>query len=215
MDGDRDKGKALIAEMMKLITNSSYGWMITNKEMHHDIVYVDESETSTEIIDNHFYDMTELPDGYYEVEKTKKKINLDLPIHIGVFILNYAKLRMLKFYYDFLDYYLSRDDFQIMDVDTDSNYLGITAENVEDLIKLELEEQFEGEQHNYSANLVNWDLAIFANFANSANLANWVLAIFANFTNSANLANWALAIFINFANSANFTNFAIPKSENI
>ena len=134
LEGDRDKDKALIAEMSKLIGNSSYGRMITNKEKHHDIVYVDESEIGTEIIDNHFYDMTELPDGYYEVEKTKKKINLDLPIHIGVFILNYAKLRMLEFYYDFLDYYLSREDFEILEMDTDSNYLGITAENVEDLI---------------------------------------------------------------------------------
>ena len=51
--------------------------------------------------------MTKLPDGYYEVEKTKKKINLDLPIHIGVFILNYAKLRMLKLYYNCVDKYLS------------------------------------------------------------------------------------------------------------
>ena len=66
--------------------------------------------------------------GYYEVEKTKKKINLDLPIHIGVFILNYAKLRMLEFYYDFLDYYLHHEDFEILEMDTDSNYLGITAE---------------------------------------------------------------------------------------
>ena len=102
---------------------------------------------STEIIDNHFYDMTELPDDYYEVEKTKKKINLDLPIHIGVFILNYAKLRMLEFYYNFLDYYLPREDIQIIKMDTDSNYLGITAENVEDLIKPE--EQFEREKHNW------------------------------------------------------------------
>ena len=100
-EGDRDKDRALIAEMSKLIGNSSYGRMVTNKEKHHDIVYVNESEISTEIIDNHFNDMTELPDGCYEVEKTKKKINLDLPIHIGVFILNYAKLRMLEFYYDF------------------------------------------------------------------------------------------------------------------
>ena len=149
LEGDRDKDKALIAEMSKLIRNSSYGRMITNKEKHHDIVYVDESEISTEIIDNHFYDMTELPDGYYEVEKTKKKINLDLPIHIGVFILNYAKLCMLEFYYDFLDYYLSREDFQILEMDTDSNYLGITAENVEDLIKPELKEQFEREKPNW------------------------------------------------------------------
>ena len=101
LEEDRDKDKARIAEMSKLIGNSSYRRMIANKEKHHDIVYVDESQISTEIIDNHFYNMTDLPDGYYEVEKTKKKINLDLPIHIGVFILNYAKLRMFEFYYDF------------------------------------------------------------------------------------------------------------------
>ena len=149
LEGDCNKDKALIAEMSKLIGNSSYGQMITNKKMHHDIVCVNESEISTEIIDNHFYDMTELPDGYYEVEKMKKKTNLDLPIHISVFILNYAKLRMPEFYYDFLDYYLSREDFQIMEMDTDSNYLGITAENVEELIKPKLKEQLENEKHNW------------------------------------------------------------------
>ena len=79
LEGDHDKDIALIAEMSKLIGNSSCRRMITNKEKHHDIVYVDESEISTEIIDNHFYNMTELPDGYYEVEKTKKKINLTSP----------------------------------------------------------------------------------------------------------------------------------------
>ena len=93
--------------------------------------------------------MSELPDGYYKVEKTKKEINLDLPIHIGVFILNCAKPRMLEFYYDFLDYYLFREDFQILEMDTDSNYLGITAENVEYLIKPELKKQFEREKHNW------------------------------------------------------------------
>ena len=97
LEGDRDKDKALIAEASKLIGNSLYGQMITNKEKHHNIVYIDESEISTEIIDNQFYDMTELPDGCYEVEKWKKKISLDLSIHICVFILNYAKLHMLEF----------------------------------------------------------------------------------------------------------------------
>ena len=63
LDGDHDKDKALIAETMKLIGTSSYGKLITNKEKHHDIIYVNESEIGTEIMDNHFYDMTELPDG--------------------------------------------------------------------------------------------------------------------------------------------------------
>ena len=68
LDGDRDKDKALIAETMKLIGNSSYGKLITKKEKHHDIVYVDESEIGAEIMDKHFYGLTELPNGYYEVE---------------------------------------------------------------------------------------------------------------------------------------------------
>ena len=149
LEGDRDKDKALIAEMSKLIGNSSYGRMITNKEKHHDIVYVSESEISTEIIDNHFYNMTELPDGYYEVEKTKKKINLDLPIHIGIFILNYAKLQMLEFYYDFLDYYLSHKDFEYGEMDTDSAYMAISGDSFEESIKPDLREEFENDKHNW------------------------------------------------------------------
>ena len=100
-------------------------------------------------MDEHFFNLTELPDGYYEVEKTKKKINLDLPIHPGVFILNYAKLRMREFCYDFLDYYLYREDFEILETDTDNNYLGISGENVENLIKPELREEFEQNKHNW------------------------------------------------------------------
>ena len=34
-------------------------------------------------------------------------------------------------------------------MDTDSNYFGITAENVEDLIKPELSEEFVGNKHNW------------------------------------------------------------------
>ena len=92
LEGDRDKNKALIAEMSKLIGNSSYGRMITDKEKHHDIVYVDESEISTEIIDNHFYNMTELLDGYYEVEKTKKKLTLTFPFTMVSVVVLWALL---------------------------------------------------------------------------------------------------------------------------
>ena len=42
LDSDRDKDNALIAETMKLIGNSSYGKLITNKEKHLNIVYVNE-----------------------------------------------------------------------------------------------------------------------------------------------------------------------------
>ena len=92
LDEDHDKDKALVTETMKLIGNSSYGKLITNKEKHLDIVSVDESKIGTKIMDKHFYGLTEPPDEYYQVEKTKNKIILDLPIHLSVFILNYTKL---------------------------------------------------------------------------------------------------------------------------
>ena len=149
LDGDRDKDKALIAETMKLIGNSSYGKLITNKEKHHDIVYFDESEIGAEIMDEHFCGLTELPNGYYEVEKTKQRIILDLPIHLGVFILNYAKLRMLEFYYDCVDKYLSREDFEYSEMDTDSAYMAISGDNFESLIKPDLREEFEKDKHNW------------------------------------------------------------------
>ena len=98
---------------------------------------------------NIFVNLTELPDNCYKVEKTKKKINLNLPIHLDVFILNYAKLQMLKFYCNVFCYYLHCEDSEVLEMDTDNNYLGITAKNVEDLIKPELHEEFERNKHNW------------------------------------------------------------------
>ena len=54
-------------------------------------MHVNEPEIGIGIMDNHFHNLTEVPDGYYEVENLKRKINLNLPIHLGVFILNYAR----------------------------------------------------------------------------------------------------------------------------
>lgn len=54
----------------------------------------------------------------------------------------YAKLRMLPFYYDFMDKYLDRSDFQMCEMDTDSAYIAIAGESVESLVKPELKAEF-------------------------------------------------------------------------
>ena len=79
----------------------------------------------------------------------KQKIILDLPIHVGVFFLNYAKLRMLKFYYDCVDKYLFREDFEYSEMDTDSAYMEISGDSFEALIKPDLREEFENDKHNW------------------------------------------------------------------
>ncbi|KAK3727521.1 hypothetical protein QZH41_009984 [Actinostola sp. cb2023] len=59
----------------------------------------------------------------------------------------YAKLRMLEFYYDFIDKFVDRSDFQYLEMDTDSAYIGISGESLEEVIRPELREQFQEEKH--------------------------------------------------------------------
>ena len=54
-------------------------------------------------------------------------------------ILQGGKLRMLEFYYDCLDYYLDRSDFQLVEVDMDSQYLALSAPIDKNQIDLDLE----------------------------------------------------------------------------
>ena len=72
----------------------------------------------------------------------KKKIKYDLPLHIRFFVYQYAKLRMLAFYYDFLDKYLDRQDYQYIEMDTDSAYIAITGKNLEELVRPQLKYEF-------------------------------------------------------------------------
>ena len=81
-------------------------------------------------------------------QSCKKTIKLNLPIQVGFFVYQYAKLRMLQFYYDFLDKYLDRSDFQMCEMDTDSAYIAIAGESVESLVKPELKAEFEATGRN-------------------------------------------------------------------
>jgi len=57
-----------------------------------------------------------------------------------------AKLRMLEFYYDFLDRYISRRDFELIQMDTDSNYIAISADKLEDIVLPQLRAEFEAKK---------------------------------------------------------------------
>ena len=85
----------------------------------------------------------------FEVQSCKKAIKLNLPLQIGFFVYQNAKLRMLQFYYDFLDKYLDRSDFQYYEMDTDSAYIAIAGESVESLVKPELRHECEQDKANW------------------------------------------------------------------
>ncbi|UMM20086.1 hypothetical protein L5515_015446 [Caenorhabditis briggsae] len=81
--------------------------------------------------------------GVYEVTKRSKKVKQNMALQIACSVYDDSKLNMLKFYYDCVDKYVDRSDFQYIEMDTDSAYMAITGNTLEDLIKPELKEEFE------------------------------------------------------------------------
>ncbi len=67
-----------------------------------------------------FQDIEHVKGRYYMVKMKPHTCNEDVPIALGSFILTMAKQVMLSFYFDFLDKYFDRKDWELVSMDTDS-----------------------------------------------------------------------------------------------
>ena len=101
--GDADPDKSIIADTMKLLGNSAYGKTVTNVDRHRKVTYCTEVGTSLLVGNKRFRQLDVVTDDAYEITSSKARVTYDLPHHIGFFVYQYAKLRMLQFYYDFVD----------------------------------------------------------------------------------------------------------------
>jgi len=127
--GHADSSKALLAEVFKLLGNSAYGKLIEALERQTNVVYTkDEKVVDRALRSAYFEDLEEIGDAY-ELESRKPRITIRRPFQIGIAVYQLAKLRMLEFYYDCLDRYVDRRDFELVAMDTDSNYLAIAGES--------------------------------------------------------------------------------------
>ena len=85
----------------------------------------------------------------YKIECRKPKVNINRPFQVGIVVYQLAKLRMLEFYYDFLDYFLDRRDFELIQMDTDSMYFALVYDKLEEGIKSERRNEFEQEKKEW------------------------------------------------------------------
>ena len=139
--------------MFKLLGNSGYGKMIEALERQTNVVYTkDEKVVDRALRSAYFEDLDELGQAY-ELESRKPRVTIRRPFQVGIAVYQLAKLRMLEFYYDFLDKYISRKDFKLIQMDTDSNYMAISGECLEDIVRPHLREEFEADKKNWLA----WD----------------------------------------------------------
>ena len=139
---DADPDKANFADTMKLLGNSGYGNTVTNIDRHWDVKYCTEVGTPARINSKRFRQLDVVTDDAYEIELNRQVVKYTLPLHIGFFVDQYAKLHMLQFYYDFIDRYVERPLFQYCEMDTDSPYIALAGETIDDLITSEHREHY-------------------------------------------------------------------------
>ena len=147
---DQDKNKRQLGDTAKLKGNSFYGKMIENLEKHMNTKFT----TNEKLIDNifrspFFEDLEEINEGVFEVRQRKRQVTITRPYQCGIAVYQLAKLRMLEFYYDFLDKFCDRRDFELIQMDTDSFYMALSANDFDDIIKPEMKELYKEEKKNW------------------------------------------------------------------
>ena len=149
-DADNDKNKKQLGDTAKLKGNSFYGKMIENLEKHISTKFTTDEKLIDKIFRSPFFeDLEEINEGVFEVRQRKKQVTITRPYQCGIAVYQLAKLRMLEFYYDFLDKFCDRRDFELIQMDTDSFYLALSANDFDDIIKPEMKELYKEEKKNW------------------------------------------------------------------
>ena len=149
--GDADSKYAIIGKMAKDVGNSANGRTAMNKNKFKKVKFCNEVQFNR-AKNNYFYYDAEAYSGdqktIYEVVKKPKTVNQDRPIHIAASVFDDSKLKILQFYYDCVDKYVDRSDFQYMGTDTDSAYMALT-DNFDKVVKPELKVEYITDRPNW------------------------------------------------------------------
>ena len=80
---------------MKLLGNSGCGKTVTNVDRHRDVKYCTEIGTLALINNKRFPQLGVVTEDAYEIEMKKSVVKYTLSLHIGFFVYQNAKLRMI------------------------------------------------------------------------------------------------------------------------
>ena len=110
-----------------------------------------EERTVDKALRSPFFDDLEETDGAYEIKERKQTVMIKRPYQCGITVYQLAKLWMLEFYYDFLDKYFSRQDFELCYMDIDSFYLAMSGDSLDETVKPEMKQAYEADKKNWLA----------------------------------------------------------------
>ena len=126
--------------------------MIENLEKHMNTKFTIDENLIDKIFRSPYFDeLEEISEGAFEVRQRKRQVTITRPYQCGIAVYQLAKLRMLEFYYDFVDKFCDRRDFELIQMDTDSFYMALSAEDFEEIIRPELKELYKDEKPKWLA----------------------------------------------------------------
>ncbi len=141
-NGDKNPNQKIISEFFKLLGNSSIGKSLLVKDKNKNIIIGDDKKVDRCINDSRFDASDELDANVFEIAMRKKTTKHNVPLTLGCVVYSLSKLEMLKFIYDFIYVYFSKSDVCILNSDTDSIWLGLSGENLDDLVRPALRRQY-------------------------------------------------------------------------
>ena len=109
-----------VAENMELLANSLYGYQVLDSSRHTETKYLNDEKTHSAKNSERSKLLNYITDQLYEVAPVKPKVEHRKSIHVGLFILKYAKQIMFKLYYSFLEKNCDADKIEELERDTHS-----------------------------------------------------------------------------------------------
>jgi len=102
--------------------------MIEAFERHNNASYTkDETTVDRALRSAWFEDLTEMGTAY-EITSRKPRVTIHRAFQFGIAVYQLAKLRILEFYHDFLDRFVDRQCFELIQMDTDSLYFALAGQ---------------------------------------------------------------------------------------
>ena len=140
---DENPNSSVVAGTTKLLYNSSYVYQIMDRSRHTTTKYLTDEKTHAAIKSKLFKKLDHVYNSLYEVELVKAQIEHKEPIIVGLFILQYAKMRMLELYYNFFTRFCDVNKLEDLEMDTDSLYLAVAEKELEDCIGPEMRTEWQ------------------------------------------------------------------------
>ena len=140
---DKNPNSSVVAETMKLLADSSYGYHILDRSRQTVTKYLNDEKTLCAINSKFFKKLDHVNHQLYEVELAKAEVEHKEPVVVGFFILQFAKLRMLELYYNFFDKICDMNKVEELEVDTDSLYLALAEQELTDCFRPEMKTEWE------------------------------------------------------------------------